>query len=137
MSDLQSFREKVTIYRKRQHNPNSGKPSTPEELAKAIGLSADELGHRLRDTGRSPLTHANVLTIVNTLAAWETLTWQEAVQLLTLMDYPLDPLTNGNMRLIERLMEQVEYVLLANPTVSVVTKEVVETARENLIIGPN
>jgi hypothetical protein len=34
-------------------------------------------------------------------------------------------------------MEQVEYVLLANPTVSVVTAEVVETARQNLLLGPD
>jgi len=46
-------------------------------------------------------------------------------------------ITGGNIRLIERLMEQVEYVLMANPTVSVVTKEVVETARQNLLLGPN
>jgi hypothetical protein len=43
----------------------------------------------------------------------------------------------GNIRLIERLMTQVEHILVANPAVSVVTKEVVETTRENLIIGPN
>jgi len=34
-------------------------------------------------------------------------------------------------------MEQVEYVLMANPTASVVTKEVVETGRQNLLLGPN
>jgi hypothetical protein len=39
--------------------------------------------------------------------------------------------------MIERLMAQVEHILVANPAVSVVTKEVVETARENLIIGMN
>jgi DNA transposition AAA+ family ATPase len=42
----------------------------------------------------------------------------------------------GNMRLIDRLMRQVERVLLANQ-LTVVTKEVVETARQNLIIGFN
>jgi hypothetical protein len=36
--------------------------------------------------------------------------------------------------LIDRLMKQVERVLVANQ-LSVVTKEVVETARKNLIIG--
>jgi hypothetical protein len=46
-------------------------------------------------------------------------------------------ITRGNIRLIERLMTQVEHILVANPAVSVVTKEVVETARENLIIGFN
>jgi transposase InsO family protein len=45
-------------------------------------------------------------------------------------------ITRGNMRLIERLMMQVEHILVANQ-LQVVTKEVVETARENLIIGLN
>ena len=40
----------------------------------------------------------------------------------------------GNIRLIERLMMQVEHILVANQ-LQVVTKEVVETARDNLIIG--
>jgi len=44
-------------------------------------------------------------------------------------------ITRGNLRLIDRLMTQVEYILLANQ-LQVVTKEVVETARQNLIIGP-
>ena len=43
-------------------------------------------------------------------------------------------ITRGNIRLIDRLMMQVELVLVANE-LSVVTKEVVETARQNLIIG--
>lgn len=43
-------------------------------------------------------------------------------------------ITAGNMRLIDRLMLQVERVLVANQ-LRVVTKEVVETARKNLIIG--
>jgi hypothetical protein len=43
-------------------------------------------------------------------------------------------ITKGNIRLIERLMMQVEHVLVANQ-LQVVTKEVVETARQNLIIG--
>jgi len=46
-------------------------------------------------------------------------------------------ITGGNIRVLERLMEQVEYVLLANPTVSTVTVEVVETARQNLLLGPD
>ena len=45
-------------------------------------------------------------------------------------------ITKGNIRLIERLMMQVEHVLVANQ-LTVVTKEVVETARKNLIIGPD
>src|SRR5450755_1208361 len=43
-------------------------------------------------------------------------------------------IARGNIRLIERLMMQVEHVLVANQ-LTVVTKEVIETARENLIIG--
>jgi DNA transposition AAA+ family ATPase len=45
-------------------------------------------------------------------------------------------ITRGNIRLVERLMMQVEHVLVANQ-LTVVTKEVVETARKNLIIGPD
>jgi DNA transposition AAA+ family ATPase len=45
-------------------------------------------------------------------------------------------ITRSNIRLIERLMMQVEHVLVANQ-ITVVTKEVVETARKNLIIGPD
>jgi hypothetical protein len=45
-------------------------------------------------------------------------------------------ITRGNICLIERLMMQVEHVLVANQ-LTVVTKEVVETARKNLIIGPD
>jgi hypothetical protein len=46
-------------------------------------------------------------------------------------------ITRGNIRLIERLMMQVEHILVANPAVSVVTRELVETARANLVIGMN
>jgi len=45
-------------------------------------------------------------------------------------------ITRGNLRLIDRLMMQVEHFLVANK-ITVVTKEVVETARKNLIIGPD
>jgi DNA transposition AAA+ family ATPase len=43
-------------------------------------------------------------------------------------------ITRGNIRLLERLMMQVEHILVANQ-LQVVTKEVVETAHDNLIIG--
>jgi DNA transposition AAA+ family ATPase len=45
-------------------------------------------------------------------------------------------ITRGNIRLIERLMLQVEHILVANQT-QVVPKDVVETAQQNLIIGPS
>jgi hypothetical protein len=89
MPDLQRFREHVTRYRKRKCTVE-GRLYSQANLAKAIGLSADELGHRLRGTGRVPLTQENILAIVLTLAAWETLTWEEAIDLLTFMDYPLN-----------------------------------------------
>ena len=43
-------------------------------------------------------------------------------------------ITNGNFRLLQRLLSQVERVLQINE-LRFVTKEVVETARELLIIG--
>lgn len=90
MPDLQKFRENVTRYRKRKAN-SEGRPYTQAELAQVIGLSPDELGHRLRGTGRSSLTKENILAVVLALAEWDTLTWEEAVELLTYMDYPLNP----------------------------------------------
>ena len=89
MSDLEKFRNSVSRYRK--HGPAAKKGwYTQADLAKAIGLSADELSHRLRGSGRIPLSRENVLAIVLALAAWGTLTWEEAEELLALMDYPLD-----------------------------------------------
>lgn len=90
MADLERFREQVTIFRKRKRNAD-GKQYTLEALADRLGLSADEVGHRLRGTGRSKLTQKDVLAIVRTLAEWETLTWEEAKELLVCMEYPLDP----------------------------------------------
>jgi WD40 repeat protein len=81
MADLTQFRTLVTHYRK---------PWTQGELAAAIGLSAIELSHRLGGTGRQALTKENVLHIVLTLAKWQALSWEQAVELLVLMDYPLD-----------------------------------------------
>jgi hypothetical protein len=51
-------------------------------------------------------------------------------------DISKSTILRGNIRLIERLMMQVEHVLVANQ-LQVVIQEVVETARQNLIIGPN
>jgi DNA transposition AAA+ family ATPase len=45
-------------------------------------------------------------------------------------------ITRGNIRLIDRLMTQVEHVLVANH-LQIVTAEAVETARKNLVIGFN
>ncbi|NUP23630.1 MAG: hypothetical protein HOZ81_47750 [Streptomyces sp.] len=43
-------------------------------------------------------------------------------------------ITSGNFRLTVRLVGQIERVLKIN-NISTVTKEVVETARKNLVIG--
>jgi hypothetical protein len=89
MPDLKKFRENVKLYRKRRYTVE-GRPYTQIDLARAIGLSPDELGHRLNGNGRTPLSQDNVLAIVLTLAKWQTLTWDEAVDLLLLMDHPLN-----------------------------------------------
>src|SRR5437879_2723805 len=80
MANLKQFRELVTKYRK---------PYQQRELAAAIGLTSHELSHRLGGTGRSVLTQKNVLDIVVTLAEWQALTWEQAVGLLEIMDYPV------------------------------------------------
>ena len=89
MPDLKKFRENVKCYRKHEYTAE-GRWYTQADLAKAIGLSADELGHRLNGNGRISLNQDNVLAIVLTLAEWKTVTWEEAVDLLSSMGYPLD-----------------------------------------------
>ena len=79
----------MKLYRKRGYTVE-GRPYTQIDLAKAIGLSPDELGHRLNGNGRTPLSQDNILAIVLTLAEWKTVTWDEAVDLLLLMEYPLN-----------------------------------------------
>lgn len=43
--------------------------------------------------------------------------------------------TAGNFRLIQRLFDQIDHILQIN-NLRTVTKEVVEAARETLVIGP-
>jgi WD40 repeat protein len=101
MANLKRFRELVTAYRK---------PYTQMELAEAIKLPANELSHRLGGTGRQALTQENVLNIVVTLAEWQTLNWEQAEELLRLMDYPL-----GTFQWKTRLQE---HLSPPNPTLS-------------------
>lgn len=44
-------------------------------------------------------------------------------------------ITSGNFRLIQRLFTQIERILQINE-LRTVTKEVVEAARESMVIGP-
>lgn len=44
-------------------------------------------------------------------------------------------ITSGNFRLIQRLFTQIERILQIN-ALRTVTKEVVEAARESMVIGP-
>ena len=44
-------------------------------------------------------------------------------------------ITGGNFRLVQRLFSQIARILEINQ-LRTITKEVVETARENLVVGP-
>lgn len=44
-------------------------------------------------------------------------------------------ITGGNFRLVQRLFSRIARILEIN-RLQMITKEVVETARENLVIGP-
>ncbi len=44
-------------------------------------------------------------------------------------------ITGGNLRLVQRLFSQIDRILEINE-LTAITKEVVDTAREALIIGP-
>src|SRR5260221_10570769 len=95
MRDVEQFRVKVRAYYKRQYN-NDGKRYTQIELAREIGLHEDELGKRLHEsldstTGRRwHLSNEDVLAIIRTLAKWQAITWEGAIELLEIVEYPLD-----------------------------------------------
>src|SRR2546423_320913 len=97
MADLEAFRKRVRGYYRQTYRAD-GKKYTQQDLAKKLILNEDELGKRLhgyRDekTGRVwQLTEENVLDIVLALAEWQALSWEQAVDLLTLMGHPLDTL---------------------------------------------
>lgn len=44
-------------------------------------------------------------------------------------------MTGGNFRQMERLLTQIKRILVLNPEVELVSKEVVEAAREHLVFG--
>ena len=125
MPDLKKFRENAMRYRKRGYTVE-GRWYSQADLAKAIGLSADELGHRLNGSGRIPLSQENILAIVLTLAEWKTLTWEEAVSLLSSMDYPLNQ---------PHWKTELQWFLSA-PSVSGLLPSVVEVGRESKSISP-
>src|SRR5438132_4813118 len=97
MADLEAFRKRVRGYYRQTYRAD-GKKYTQQDLAKKLILNEDELGKRLHGyqdekTGRVwQLTKENVLDIVLALAEWQALNWEQVVELLDLMDYPLGTL---------------------------------------------
>src|SRR2546430_16215589 len=97
MADLEAFRKKVRRYYRQRYHLDGKTKYTQGDLAALIPMNEDELGKRLngyRDekTGRIwQLTEENVLDSVPRLAELEALTREQALDLLSLMDYPLMP----------------------------------------------
>src|SRR5579859_3751193 len=96
MADLETFRKKVRGYYRQIYHKDGKTKYTQQDLAALLPMNEDELGKRLngyRDekTGRVwQLTEENVLDMVLRLAELQALNWEQAVELLTLMDYPYE-----------------------------------------------
>src|SRR6266566_6601547 len=94
MRDLEQFRITIRKYYRRHFN-SDGQRYTQRDLASEIGLHEDELGKRLngyydrKQDRRWELSGEDVLTIVRALAKWEAISWEQARELLELMEYPL------------------------------------------------
>ena len=74
MADLLQFREKVTIYRKRQ-DTSAGTPHTQQELAQALGLPYQRINELIN--GRRALTPSTALRLAkyfgNSASFWMSL----------------------------------------------------------------
>jgi WD40 repeat protein len=96
MADLEAFRKKIRRYYRQIYREDGRTKYQQRDLADAIAMNEDELGKRLhgyRDEKTERvwrLTEENVLDIVLVLAEWQALDGKQAVELLALMDYPLE-----------------------------------------------